>query len=173
MVFSSFRSGNVDVKIIDGALVVSCLSTGEEKVWRAQMKSLATVAFELRQQRDRTVMIMKHEGGREEEITSFEEHRKAEAALRKVAQALMTPDAPPRGGWLKKTFIVLLLLFIAIFVWTKMDGNDVNAPRSSSMRAVPRTAAPVAPQQESLETAPAPPSVPTGVPVPAEELLGK
>lgn len=161
MIFKS----NVDVKITDGALVVSCLAAGEEKVWRAQLSLLPVIAIELRQQRDRTAMILKYEGGREEEIASFEEHRKAEAALRKVAQALLTPVVPSRGGWFKKLFVFLILFFALVLLWAKTVGgpDPSGISRSSMKRNLPQSTAPA-------QLAPAP-SVPTGVPVPAEELL--
>ncbi len=106
-----------DARIVDGTLVASFMGAEPPKVWRADMKNLATVALELQQKDSQYLLVMKN-GGNAEIIASFNDRDSGTDALIALNDAMTGPvtttatAAPAGGGAFGRFFKKLLKLVL-------------------------------------------------------------
>lgn len=162
---SSIRAG-----IVDNALVVSFLAADAPRVWRADMGQLLTAALEVQDNQGKSILVMKRSGTPAEEIVTFSSKKDAVDALQVITEALLqgtgqgtgrcTTTQPQKScGWFKKTlkFVMGAIVGLCVFVVA------LNIIVSLSGRHP-------APRQSNAEKLPA---VQTGVPTPADNIIGK
>ncbi len=155
----SSSKGNIRAGIVDNALVVSFLAADTPRVWRTDMGQFLTAALEIQDNQGKSSLVMKRSGAPAEDICTFSSDKKsAVEALQVITDTLLqgTGTAQPvkSCGWFKKTLKFLLtavfVLFL-FFVLVNIFGKHT-VPGQSSSRA---------------------PAVQTGVPAPADEIIGK
>ena len=108
-----------DARVVDGTLVASFMGAEPPKVWRADMKNLATVALELQQKDSQYLLIMKN-GGNAETIAHFNDRDAGTDALVALNDAMTGPvittataaAAPAGGGAFGRFFKKLLKLVL-------------------------------------------------------------
>jgi hypothetical protein len=149
-------SSSITAVLADNALVVSFLSGDAPRVWRIDMKQFMSAALQIEENQGRFILTMKSGSGHAEEIGVFTDRKKAVEALETITEALLmgkaAVPAKKSGVWGKrilKTVLVVLVLLVAITVFGK-----------HRMQTMPRDAAEVPPAQ-------------SGVPLPADQILGK
>lgn len=126
--FGCSSSKDLDAKVVNNALIVSFLTADPPRVWRADMTGLSTATLELREgQPGRFRLVMKTGGGKEEDVSTFNDRETAANALRIVTNAMLQGDggavssgsaSSSRGGfgfgkallWVGGIVIVLWLL---------------------------------------------------------------
>lgn len=154
----------IEASVVDKALVVSFLSGREPRVWRIDMGQFLSAALEIRETQGGFSLLLKPGSGPAEEIGTFPDRKKALAAMQTVTDAFLrgsedyTP--PPSGGgflrFLKWVFMLLLIAASAFLIW----GTVMPKPAGEATGAAP-----------AMQTSE--PPVRSGVPVPADEVLGE
>jgi hypothetical protein len=88
---------DVEARVVGNTLVAQFFSGETPKTWRADLTGLLSAVLEVREgQPGRFRLIMKKDGGAEEEIATFSDKDKATGALRTLTGALL--DAETGGG---------------------------------------------------------------------------
>lgn len=122
------KKAKAEARVAGGALVVSFPgqpASGETpKVWRADMARLSPAAFELREDGEKTALVLKTPAAAED-IHAFADKAAAAAALQAITQALfaqnppVTAPAAPKGGFwgrFLRTVVYILVLLVCIVV---------------------------------------------------------
>jgi len=136
-------------KFTDGVLSIAI----DNKIWCAQMGAPSVIEA-------RDVQIIFRSGTSEQEIHRFEKRAQAEAALGTIAEAL-TAESRKRRSFFGRLFTVTLV-FIAVLGVLLL----VSRVTSREHEPAPQPTSQIEQKQEEQEPR-------AGVPVPAEELLGK
>ena len=151
-------TGKTEAKIVDGALVLSIRDGETPRLWRTDMQRVSS--FDLATRGAATALVMKTKDTTED-VHVFTEKQDALQALEAVSGALFRGAGPSAGasprenaargggsvfGALVKGFLIILACF-ALFVFIMVK---VRTPSYENM----------------------PPPGQTGVPVPADKLLG-
>lgn len=135
-------SSNTDVeaRVVGNTLVAQFFSGETPKTWRADLTGLLSAILEVREgQPGRFRLVMKKDGGAEEEICTFSDKDKATGALRvltgamldaetggarKGASAAVAASGSPRGFlsgfvrftlWVAGLFVLLFILKVILF----------------------------------------------------------
>jgi hypothetical protein len=89
---------DVEARVVGNALVAQIYSGDVPKTWRADLTGLLSAILEVREgQPGRFRLIMKKDGGAEEEIAIFADKEKATGALRTLTGALLAAETGARG----------------------------------------------------------------------------
>ena len=88
-----------DARVVEGAMIASFMGAEPPKVWRADMKNLATATFEMRHA-DGLFHVVMTSGTGQENIAAFTDKEGATNALQALMAAMMTPQgtATPAAG---------------------------------------------------------------------------
>jgi len=91
-------SPDVEARVVGNTLVAQFYSGDVPKTWRADLTGLLSAILEVREgQPGKFRLIMKKDGGAEEEITVFSDKEKATGALRTLTGALLAAETGGRG----------------------------------------------------------------------------
>lgn len=157
----SSSENNMRVGIAGNALVVSFLTASPPRMWRTDMAQLLTAALEVQDNQGKHTLVMKRSGAAVEEIGTFAIKEDAVKALQLITEALLSgkdASSSATAGWFKKSlkillkvigglfvlFITLNILGFILFGRHHTEGNFTKIPTAQ-----------------------------TGVPAPADEILGK
>jgi hypothetical protein len=128
---TAVKKTSVDARIVDGAMIASFMGAEPPKVWRADMKSLATSTFEMKEDAGAFHVVMRA-GDQAETIAAFPSRDGATDALQALMTAMLTPvgttaaaagaDTAPKKSFFKRflrfVFKLALWLFgIAFILW--------------------------------------------------------
>lgn len=119
----------VDARIVDGAMIASFMGAEPPKVWRADMKSISTATFEMKEEAGAFHVVMRA-GDQAENIAAFTSKDGATDALQALMTAMLTPtgtgaaavsaDALPKKSFFRRflrfVFKLALWLFAIAFV---------------------------------------------------------
>lgn len=160
--FSSSRKTNVQVAIADNVLTVAMVADGQPRIWRADLGKFIASALLVKERPDGFSLQMSGENLPRDEIGAFADKKNADQALQAITNALLEWRTPrPRaGGWFRRLvrFVFYTVVFIALLyaalIFVKIYQNRVAGVT-------------VAPRQTEA------PAVNSGVPTPADDLLGK
>jgi len=119
-----------EARIVDGAMIASFMGAEPPKVWRADMKSISTATFEMKEESGAFHVVMRT-GEQTENIAAFADREGATDALQALMTAMLSPagtasaDAaatavPPKKGFFRRflrfVFKLALWLFAIAFV---------------------------------------------------------
>ena len=123
----------VDARIVDGAMIASFLGAEPPKVWRADMNSIATATFEMKEEKGAFHVVMRT-GDKTEDIAAFSDRDGATDALQALMTAMLTPvgttvaavaGEKPRRGFFSRLFRFViklaLLLAVAFVLWLAIN----------------------------------------------------
>jgi hypothetical protein len=159
-----------DARVTGGALVVSVLGSEAPWVWRSDMSRLSVAAFEIREEGGACTLVLKTPEG-VEKLHAFNDRSAAVAALNAVTRALFAQQgtapvgAKPLSFWgkLLRTVGYLLAAMASLLVlWVFMH---VRSPEQGRL--------PLMQSQKMGLTIPGHPEIKPGVPLPADQMLGK
>lgn len=158
----------VEAKVAGGALVVSF----GDKLWRAEMPLLASAALELRDEKDKVILVLRRPGAAPEDLYAFGDRESAAAGLHAVTQALFVHQqaaaqqqaaqavpvvvAPARPGLLGRALKTAFYLFLAFVCGFLLLVLSMAKPANRAAIDAARV-----------------PKVQQGVPIPADQLFGK
>ena len=152
---------SVEAGIAGSALVVSFSGSGLPKLWRADLAHLDTAGLELRDEQGKVVLFLKTPSS-SEDVYAFPDRDSAAAGLQAITRALLAqqraPDvsAPVSGsGFFVRLLKYVFFGFLALMALGALATFLRPAPADVLMKA-----------------AGAPP-LKAGIPLPADELLGK
>jgi hypothetical protein len=155
---SSSRN-NMRAGIVDNALIVSFPAADAPRVWRTDMGQFLTAALEIQDHQGKFSLVMKRSGAPVEEIVTFTGKKDAVDALQLITDALLQgkeiPQAKKSGGWFKKLMKFILTIVVLLFALATL-ANIVSKHRTIQM-----------------DHAGTPPALQTGVPAPADDIIGK
>jgi hypothetical protein len=131
---------DVEARIVGNTLVAQFYSGETPRTWRADLTGLLSAILEVREgQPGRFRLVMKKDGGAEEEIATFNDKEKATGALRVLTGAMLDAETgggsrrssaavaasgSPRGFlsgfvrftlWVAGLFVVLFILKVVLF----------------------------------------------------------
>ena len=155
---SSSSKGNVRAGIVDNALIVSFLSAEAPRVWRTDMGQFQNAALEVQENQGKFSLVMKRSGAAVEEIGTFTDKKSAAEALQLITEALLQGKEAPQTktcGWFKKTlkFILsVLFVLVVLIVLVNIFGRHLPPGQNGPAKA---------------------PAVQTGIPTPADDIIGK
>ena len=161
----SSSENNIRVGIAGNALVVSFLAADAPRVWRTDMGQLLNAALEVQNNQGKYTLVMKRNGAPDEEIGTFNSKEDAVKALQMITNALLDGKScspQKKCGWFKKMLKILWGIVSTLCVLFVLFGIFMHLAN----RHVPASSI------ESSSTK-APTSAPSGVPTPADEILGK
>jgi hypothetical protein len=161
----SSPENNIRVGIADNALVASFLTADAPRVWRTDLTQLLTAALEVQNTQGKYLLVMKRSNAPVEEIATFSAKEDAIKALQLITDALLNgkgTSAKTKFCGFKKFLKMLLGTIITLFVL-----SVVLSFISFTLHKHPAT-------EGSANSTQAPAAqVTTGVPTPADEILGK
>jgi len=156
---------NIRVGIAGNALVVSFLSAEAPRMWRTDLAQLLTAALEVQDNQGKYTLVMKRGGAPTDEIATFARKDDAVKGLQLITETLLggqeTAASPSKKASLPKRILKLLL---RIFSWFCMFVVVLNFIMVISSRHLSHSAG------DNFTKVPA---AQTGVPTPADDLLGK
>lgn len=173
----------LDVKVVDSAIIVSLLSDGEKKLWRADLSQMPTASFSVKEGLGKySVMITN--GASQEEILSCADKKKANAALETLTEEMMRFHSGAHrshGSWfvgfLKFVFFLLILAVLGLMLMPRQPGQHRIKESAVISTPAPDMPAPPMPEPEPMPApepvSPVPTTPPAGVPVPADDILGR
>lgn len=112
-------SKNIQVSVVDNALVVSFVAAGDMRVMRLDMSHFPTTSVELQEGKDNFTLVMKQGNGAAVEICSFAERKKAQHMLESISNALLQGHSGAghkKGCWFRKILKIALVLVIILGV---------------------------------------------------------
>jgi hypothetical protein len=157
------RKTATEARVVDGAMIASFMGAEPPKVWRADLKSLSTATFEMKEDAGAFHVVMRT-GEQTENIAAFTSKDGATEALQVLMTAMLAPAATvvPAAGEVaaapvKKSFFRRLLRFvlkavawlfgIAFVLWLTLVGLVLKDPGMTRVQQ--------------------------GTPVPADDLFGQ
>ncbi len=152
---NSIRAG-----IVDNALVVSFLSADAPRVWRTDMTQFLNAAIEVQESQGKFSLVMKRSNAAAEEIGTFTDKKSAVEALQVLTDLLLQGQGssqPKKCGWFKKLLKFVLYLAAAFFLFLAFLSFAHHSAGQGSPGKTP-----------AAQT-----GVPTGVPTPADNIIGK
>jgi hypothetical protein len=156
-------SSKIRAGIADNALVVSLFTADVPRIWRADLSQLLTAALEVQDNQGKYTLVMKRGGAAAEDIGTFSNKDDAIEALQVITDTLLhgngngisvAPSPKKSGGWFKKLLKVVGCIIAVVFVLLVF--LSIFGPRPPA--GYSRTSTP---------------PVQTGVPTPADQILGK
>ena len=168
MFFSSSKD-SLNASIVDNALVISSLSEGEPRALRVDMGKFISSALEIKENQGKFFLVVKPNDMAAEEIGVYNNKKKATEALQIIVDAMLrgsNPTPPEKTGGVFMAlfkFVCFILLMGIVFICViSITSFIVNRPLLNQSSVV-NTPSAITKEQT--------PSVPTGVPVPAEQVL--
>ena len=151
-------SSKIRAGIADNALVVSLLTADAPRMWRADLSQLLTAALEVQDNQGKYTLVMKRAGS-VEEIGTFSNKDDAVEALQVITDTLLhgntvAPAHKKSCSWFKTLVKVVGWIIAVVF----------------ALLVLLLIVHPAPPAGYSRTSAPA---VQTGVPTPADQILGK
>lgn len=131
---TAVKKTSVDARIVDGAMIASFMGAEPPKVWRADMKSISTATFEMKEEAGAFHVVMRA-GDQAENIAAFPSRDGATDALQALMAAMLAPigttsataaaDTAPKKSFFKRflrfVFKLAFWLFaIAFVLWLTM-----------------------------------------------------
>ena len=151
----SSSKNTIRAGIVDNALVVSFTSAEAPRVWRADMSQFLTAALEIQELQGKFSVVIKRSGAPIEEIGVFPDKKSAVEALQLITEALLQGKEaarPKSCGWFKKLLKYLLITLFVLFLAINLLGRYMAPGQNNSIKA---------------------PAAQTGVPTPADNVIGK
>lgn len=157
----SSSENNIRVGIAGNALVASFLTAEAPRVWRTDLGQLLTAALEVQTNQGKYTLVMKRSDAPAEEIATFSTKEEAVKAMQLITDALLEGNdvsAHKKCGWPKKLLKILMKVIAGLCVFIVLLNIIMVLSHKSGSRPDNYTKAP---------------AVQTGVPAPADEILGK
>ena len=149
---------NVKTNIVDDTLIVSFTEGGAPKIWRLDMGKFISAALEVKGVQGNFILVVKPGTGAAEEVGVFSDKKRAMEVLQSITDAFLKGRSGvygrKSGGWFSRFLKLLLLLALmaaGLILWMRLHGTPVVVDSA------------VTPS----------PSIRTGTPLPADEVLGK